>query len=446
MDAHSSRLSSGLAAIAAILFSASFSSYAADPPVAWQGAVDIAAGRGEKGPWRQNDSRYDYVDDPAVALDDRGRMVVAWVEQARKDVLMQRFASGGQPVGKPVNVSRSPATFSWLPRVAIAPDAQQNVFILWQEIIFSGASHGGEMFLARSDDGGASFSEPLNLSNSVGGDGKGRINKDVWHNGSYDIVAAPDGVVYAAWTEYDGPLWFSRSTDGGKQFSRPQRIAGGGNAKPARGPSLAVGKGREVYLAWTTGEDDSADIHIARSDNGGESFGSPVVVFQGKGYSDAPKLAVDLAGTVHLVFAESAGGPFERYRVLYARSSDGARSFEQPRDISAPLPASSDSAAFPAIGLDGAGNMIVTWEMIAGRSQRPRGLGLVVSRDGGRSFTKPQPVPGSADAAGGSNGSHQGLLMKKLAVNGTGTVALVNSSLKEGAHSRVWLLHGSLSR
>jgi hypothetical protein len=35
---------------------------------AWQGSIRIASGAGEKGPSRQNASRYDYVDDATVAL------------------------------------------------------------------------------------------------------------------------------------------------------------------------------------------------------------------------------------------------------------------------------------------------------------------------------------------------------------------------------------------
>ncbi len=64
--------------------------------------------------------------------------------------------------GAPVNISRSPRVISWLPRLAVSPTELDEVFILWQEIVFSGGSHGGEIFFARSFDGGASFSEPLN--------------------------------------------------------------------------------------------------------------------------------------------------------------------------------------------------------------------------------------------------------------------------------------------
>lgn len=406
-------------------------------PLSWHGITEIAAGRAERGPWRMNESRFDYVDDPSVALDERGEAAVVWVDQARKDVLFQRFLATGAKRSEPVNVSRSPAVFSWLPRIALSPREPRQVFVLWQEIIFSGGSHGGDILFARSEDGGATFSGPLNLSNSLAGDGKGRISRDIWHNGSLDIAVGADSAVYAVWTEYEGTLWFRRSGDQGKRFSPPLRIAGGSD-KPARAPSLAPGPDRAVYLAWTVGEDNAADIRVAASADGGSSFGEPRIVAPSPGYSDAPKLAVDQRGILHLVYAESSGGPFEPSRIRYTRSSDGARTFEPPREISAP------GAGFPALSVDAKGNLYVLWELFYDPHGHPRGLALAVSRDSGRSFTAPAIVPGSIDPAGGVNGSNQGFLMRKLAVNGRGAVAIVNSSLKPNERSRVWLIRGSL--
>ena len=56
----------------------------------------------------------------------------------------------------------------------------------------------------------------------------------------------------------------------------------------------------------------------------------------------------------------------------------------------------------------------------------------------------PTLVPESIDPAGGFNGSNQGFLMRKLAVNNRGAVAIVNSSLKPNERSRVWLIRGAL--
>jgi hypothetical protein len=411
---------------------AAFTPAPASPePLVWHASTDIAVGRAERGPWQMNESRYDYVDDPTVAIDALGRIALAWVDQARKDVLFQRFGPDGKKLGQPVNVSRSPTVFSWLPRIVVA--SQERIFILWQEIIFSGGSHGGEILFARSEDGGATFSAPLNLSRSIAGDGKGRINRDVWHNGSLDLAVGGDGALYVAWTEYEGALWVRRSIDGGSSFSEPLRI---NDAKPARGPALALGPKGVVYLAWTVGDDEAADIRVAKSTDAGASFGAPLVVERSKGYSDAPKLAVDANGTLHLVYAESARGLSGRRHVRYTRSADGAASFERPRDISG------RDAGFPALSLDSKGNLCVLWERFADHPVLPRGLALAISSDGGRMFTAPVLVPDSADA--GWNGSSQGLLMRKLAVNRHGAVAIVNSSFKDKQSSRVWLIRGQL--
>jgi hypothetical protein len=412
-----------------------------DLPLVWHTVHEVAAGPGVRGPWRQNESRYDYVDDPAVTIDAHADVVVAWVEQARKDVFVQRLVAGEtRPRRAPVNVSRSPATFSWLPRIALAPQAPQQVFVLWQEIIFSGGSHGGDIVFARSHDGGQTFSVPVNLSNSVGGDGKGRINRDIWDNGSLDVVAGANGVVVVAWTEYAGALWFSRSTDAGQRFAPAQQLPRGSGAKPARAPALALGRDGTVYLAWTVGEDENADIHLATSSNGGATFAEPRVVAQTKGYSDAPKLAVDASGTLHLAYSESSAGPFERSHIRYARSVDGGRSFEPAREISSPLAAGFSSAGAPALSTDAKGRVYVLWELFVQRQQRPRALGFAVSIDGGKRFSAPVVVPGSTDPGGGVNGSQQGLLMNKLAVNDAGQIAIVNSSLQDNVRSRVWLI------
>src|SRR5688500_8746989 len=107
-------------------------------PLRWHPAVEVAAGGGERGPWRQNQSRYDFVDDPAVAMDAEGGIAVAWVDQKRKDVYFQRFSAEGVAQGRPRNVSDNNATFSWLPRVALAPHDPRTIYLVWQEIIFTG--------------------------------------------------------------------------------------------------------------------------------------------------------------------------------------------------------------------------------------------------------------------------------------------------------------------
>ncbi|MDH3203029.1 MAG: glycoside hydrolase, partial [Myxococcales bacterium] len=251
------------------------------PAIKWDEKIEVASGDAFRGPWRMNKSKFNFVDDPTVAINKQGYVGVAWADHPKLDVYFQLYAPDGEAqLEEPVNVSASPNIFSWLPRMVITSDHPMKVYLLWQEIVFSGGSHGGEIFFARSTDGGKSFRGSVNLSNTTAGDGKGRLTARIWHNGSLDLAMSPHGNLYAAWTEYEGPLWFSRSTDGGESFSDPLRIAGGNDTNPARGPSLAVDDDGTIYLAWTVGEERAADIRFAKSDDDGRSFREPQIVFE----------------------------------------------------------------------------------------------------------------------------------------------------------------------
>jgi hypothetical protein len=413
---------------------------AADPlTVTWQPPVEVAAGAGHRGPWRMNESDFDYVDDPTVAINDAGVVAVAWADQARQDVFLQVIQPGGdRRFAEPVNVSRTPEVFSWLPRLRIGPGDAGNVYVLWQEIVFSGGSHGGEIFFARATDGGRSFTGPINLSNSRAGDGKGRITRERWHNGSLDLAVGTADRLYAAWTTYEGDLWVARSTDGGASFAEPIHVAG--PSPPARGPSLAIGPDGTIHLAWTVGADPSADLHMARSTDRGRSFSGPRAVLAGDGHAEAPKIEVDAAGRLHLVYAESPAGPFRGHGIRYARSAVGTAELGSSREISAPQADRFASASFPHLALDGTGNLYVAWELIPQSGHYPEGLGYTVSDDGGDSFAKAGIVP---DTRGrGFNGSRQGFLMRKLAVNDAGQLALVNSTHRRGESSHIWLYRG----
>ena len=68
-----------------------------------------------------NESGFDYVDDPTVAIDPRGFVGVARVDQSRQDIFFQIYEPDGRTrFEEPVNVSRSPRIFSRLPRMTVA--------------------------------------------------------------------------------------------------------------------------------------------------------------------------------------------------------------------------------------------------------------------------------------------------------------------------------------
>jgi hypothetical protein len=313
------------------------------------------------------------------------------------------------------------------------------VYVLWQEIIFSGGSHGGEILFARSTDGGRTFSDPVNLSRSEAGDGKGRLTPEVWHNGSLDLAVGPAGTLYAAWTEYEGRLWLRHSSDGGRHFSAPIHVSGTGN-RPARAPALAIGPDGPLHLAWTVGDAPAADIQYVRIDSTGEPLSPPRAVAPSSGHSDAPKLVVDDAGTVHLAYGERPAGRFQASHVRYTQAPPDS-SFEPPRRLS-PRTEAYESAAFPYLQTGPDEILYVMWELMPTVQGRPRAFGLITSSNGGTSFNRPAILPESAEPHQGAHGSQQGLLMEKLAANENGDLALVNSTFRPGEASHIRLYRG----
>lgn len=407
------------------------------PGLSFEEPIEVARGDAVAGPWRQNESVFHYVDDPAVAAEG-GMVAVVWADNEAQDIRFQAFDANGEPMlDTPANVSRSPGTFSWLPRVVIAPPL--DVFVLWEEIVFSGGSHGGEIFFARSNDGGETFSPPINLSRTTAGAGKGRLTEERWDNGSLDLLRGPQGGLYVAFTEYEGALRFCRSLDGGVSFSEPLHVAGDDD-EPARAPSLAVGRDGAIHLAWTVGEDPRADIRIATSADGGVNFGAARRVHESQEHSDAPKLVVDDEGVLHLVYASREGGMGGRAEVRYTRRGPGQDGFEPPRTIG---PRSDRvGASYPALAVDANRRVFVAWEHLPAGAGRARGMGFSWSADGGQSFSPPALIPGTDDPELGINGSRQGSLMQKLAVTNDGEIRIVNSYFQENERSLVHLLYG----
>lgn len=415
-----------------------------EPLPAWGERVQLASGEAHRGPWRMNESDYRWVDDPTVALSPSGEVTVAWVDHVRKDVLVQRCAAeAARGCGAPMNVSLSPQTFSWLPRLSVPAHAPQRVYLLWQEIIFSGGSHGGEILFATSRDAGVTFSAPLNLSNSKAGDGKGRLDASTWDNGSLDVLAGAADQLYVAWTEYDGALWFRRSMDAGNTFQPPLRLAGG-QSSPARAPSIALGRGNAVYVAWALGESSEADIHFSASSDGGASFGFARAVVPGPGRSDAPKLAVSADDTLHLVHAESTSPGSATSCIRYARRRPGAPGFDAARCLTGSESRSGEVGKYPQLAVDASGAVYVLWERYLEGADRARGLVLSSSNNTFGHFGMPISVPGISGPELGDNGSQQGMLTRKLAVTPGGSIAVVNSTFKAGDASHIWLLRGTL--
>src|SRR6185312_15771640 len=108
------------------------------------------------------------------------------------------------------------------------------------------------------------------------------------------VFVSGDGV-FAVWTQTSlgkSDVLFAKSTDGGYTFGTPVNVSGS-----SKGQSLYpqfVEKDNHVYVTWIEKSgDNSTNVIFAKSDDSGNSFGTPLHVTHNMGNSGIPKLYSD---------------------------------------------------------------------------------------------------------------------------------------------------------
>jgi hypothetical protein len=226
-----------------------------------------------------------------------------------------------------------------------------------------------------------------------------------------------NGNVYVTWTSIGGtpvgpgtPIYLSRSTNGGASFTVPMLVSPATHV--TQGSEPAVGPNGELYVAWfrTSGPAPGPGlpplgraIVVAKSTNGGVSFGPPVDVvspvatigfgnlaangrFRGNFRTNAfPRIDVNpVNGHVYLVYNANPDGP-DGSDIFFTRSTDGGTVWSPPLRVNDDR--GDNDQYFPDIAVNGDGVIEAIWY-----DQRldPENLRIdiykAISRDGGVSF------------------------------------------------------------
>jgi hypothetical protein len=175
----------------------------------------------------------DYGDKTALAIDQhasspyRGHVYVAWSNLVSNQLEFARSVDGGRTADPAVPIGARNGFANV--QIAVGPDG--TVHVLWIHLWWTlpdaedeQAARSG-FFYARSDDGGASFTEPRIVAEHGGIDRVGMI----------DLAAAPSGGLLVAWSEADTlsrkrgtqppqTLRLMHSEDGGR-WSEPARVS-----------------------------------------------------------------------------------------------------------------------------------------------------------------------------------------------------------------------------
>ena len=142
------------------------------------------------------------------------------------------------------------------------------------------------------------------------------------------MVAAPGGVLYAAWRHvFEGNLRdiaFTSSRDGGKTFTPMTRVHQDGwaiNGCPDDGPAMAVDAAGTVHMVWPTLLNGTDGTLLYATAAAGKTFGKPLrVPTLGSPKPSHPQIAIDGAGLPVIAWDEVRDGV---RRAAFGRASIG---------------------------------------------------------------------------------------------------------------------------
>lgn len=168
--------------------------------------------------------------------------------------------------------------------VAVGPDG--SVYVAYFDSTNDESFKGqGEIYVARSTDGGATFSKPVVASSFNEVPFRPRTNNfRFWASSFPQMAIGPQGDVYIVYAARpsdknadDGDIYLVRSQDGGKSFGRPRRLNADETSRTQFFPTIAVSPKGVIHVMWGDTRDDRAQlryhIYYTRSEDRGENWG-----------------------------------------------------------------------------------------------------------------------------------------------------------------------------
>lgn len=242
------------------------------------------------------------------------------------------------------------------------------------------------IWYATSNDGGQTFSEPIQVATDYG----------------FEIVMVQvafnqDGNPLLTWLT-DGMLRYTYSNDFGKSFAQVQTIKGG--ACECCQPSL-IAIGEQVWLAYRglelhTDGNNIRDILVAISNDGGKTYQNTTRVSDGHWYLNACPIAgpsfSSFEDTLYITWMdgrEAEANTKFTGSVWFSSSTDLGKSFSPNIKIN-PNPEIHQTMPFMAI--DSTGDIHLVWET---HSPDARAIQYAYSDDNGNIFSKAQELVNS---------------------------------------------------
>ena len=254
------------------------SSWSADGGASWSVPVDVSL------PGR--DARI-----PQVVSDESGNVVAVWrrYDGSRYIIQASRSDDAGVTWTVPVDLSASGRDAHY-PQVAI--NRSGNVIAVWQR------SNGSNDIVqsSHSDDAGLTWSAPADLS-ATGGSAN-----------DPQVAMNRSGEAVVVWRRYDGSntiIQSSRSDDAGATWSIPTNLSAAG--VNSYSPQVAITRSGNAVTVWHRDDNIDLVIQFSQSDDAGSTWSVPANLSAAGGSAMNSQVAVDSSGNAVAVWRNNDG-------------------------------------------------------------------------------------------------------------------------------------------
>ncbi|HKV48532.1 MAG TPA: sialidase family protein [Candidatus Acidoferrales bacterium] len=203
-----------------------------------------------------------------LVIDGAGNINVVWSDTNTSQIFFARSTNGGVSFSTPLNISNYAAGAS-SPTMSL--DASGGIDVVWQGSV---AGHNPyDLFFTRSTDAGASFSVAKDVSNTPSGAFFDQIGVDP--AGNIDIAWNSNCPSPSFCSVVSSDVFFSQSKDAGATFSAPVQITNTQGQAAIPRVLLAIDSRGNVDLAWPQVAGGNNTAFFSRMNAGATAFSAP---------------------------------------------------------------------------------------------------------------------------------------------------------------------------
>jgi len=253
------------------------------------------------------------------------------------DIFFKKSSNGGANFSDTINLSNNIGS-SFNPKIAVSG---KNVYVIWQD---DTGNTGGNtsIFFQKSSDSGTTFSQTINLSNDTGFATDPQLS----------LFGSTIHVIWRDDTPGPDETFSKRSINSGNSFSESLNISKSVDTDSINGKVYAIAN--KVYIVWTEGDIDEGRTSIlasASSDNGA-TFSQAINMSNNSEFADNARVSA-FGNNEYILWMQ---GKFNEGEILFKKSSDGGATFGQTIRLSD----SNNTSSNPLL-LTSDGNVYTVW-------------------------------------------------------------------------------------